>query len=271
MAVALVTAALAVLPASGAAVIACGDTITKDVKLKATLDCSAYPGNALEVGGDDVTIDLNRHKLIAQPASDYGINDQGFNRLTVKRGTITGAYHSIELFESNNVTLKRLNLNLQGSNDNYGVYAGELKHLHMKHVNVDNSNYAYYVYSATDVRLSHSKVTGNDPAVTYGVYFGSSSGRTRVEIDDVRVNHADYGMYLYGASKHFTVTDSTANDAGYAGFYFANTLSPHEYTAKRNTANGTGDYGFYAANKVRGRHNVAKNHSVENCVKVRCN
>jgi hypothetical protein len=264
-------AVLVAMPSSAAAAVSCGDTLTHDVKLHEDLDCAGYPSNTLTVGHNGITINLNGHDVHGQPVSDYGIVDHGYDGVTIKNGSITATLHSLDLLEASNVTLSHLDLNLQGPNENYGVYAGEMKHLHMTDVNVDDPYYAYYVYDSLDARLAHSRVTGSDPATSAGVYFGNNTGLHSGEVHDVRVNHAQYGIYVYGATKHFEVTDSMANGAGYAGFYIANGgFSPRKYKVSDNTANGTGDYGFYANEQVAGSNNTAKHHSVKNCRKVNC-
>ena len=266
-----VLVAAALLPAGAEAAPACGDSLNQDVKLHDDLDCSAYAADALEIVHNGVTVDLNGHKLIGPPSDHYGVDaSAGYDNLVIKDGTIEGFYHSVELVDNEDVTLSKLKIRLGGSNDDYGVYAGGQRHLRMSHLTIDNANYGLYVYDSKDYSLRHSKVTGNDVANTYGVYLGSNDQNHTGVVDDVQVNGAYYGFYIYGETSGFKVTDSTASHGGYAGFYLANDYPTREYTFSDNTANDNTEYGFYAGKRVSGHGNRAKDNGTENCLKVNC-
>jgi parallel beta-helix repeat protein len=67
--------------------VACGDTITQSVKLTTDLHCATSDG--LDIGGNNVTIDLGGHTIYG--ASPYnGIADTGYPYATIKNGSITG-------------------------------------------------------------------------------------------------------------------------------------------------------------------------------------
>ena len=260
---------------AGASALSCGATLDHDVKLKEDLDCSGYPGDvSLAIDANNVAVDLNGHKLIGPPDDNNGISSAGFNGLTVKNGTIKGYDEAIYLYDAaRDITLKDLKLRLLGSNDASGVYVGDARDLRVSQVDIDNAEYAAYIYDARkNTVLSDINVTGSDPAETYGIYIGTGmTGNYTGAVRDVRVNGAYYGFYIYGNTDGFDITDSAANNAGYAGFYIANdSADPRKYTLSDNTANGAGQYGFFAAKNVKGSGNRANGAGNEDCVKVHC-
>jgi parallel beta-helix repeat protein len=84
-------------PASAAAGVSCGDTITTDVTLHHNLvNC---PNNGLLIGADNVTLDLNYHTIDGDgkptggcdPQTDFcdvGIANFGYDRVTVVHGSL---------------------------------------------------------------------------------------------------------------------------------------------------------------------------------------
>lgn len=256
------------VPTSAYADPACGDSLNQDVKLHQDLDCSAYAGNALEIVHKGVTVDLNGHKLIG-PASQYhGIDGSaGYDNLAIKDGTIEGFYHAVELFGNKDSTISKLKIELGGTNDDYGVYVGEAPRLHMSKITIHNADYGFYLYHAAHLKLVHSKVTGGDPSDFYtGVYGSDSAGR----IDDVHVKGANYAFYLYSLTAGYEVTDSSANDGGYVGFYVANAHPNANSTLSHNTANDNDEFGFRADRDAHGSHNRAKGNGTKNCRHVHC-
>lgn len=266
--------AAALLSPTSASALSCGATLDHDVKLKEDLDCSAHSGDALVIDANNVKVDLNGFRLIGPPASYAGVTSPGFNDLTVKNGTIRGFDYSIYLYNSaRDIALQDLNLKLQGTNDGYGVYVGDAKNLRVSHVDIDNADYAVYIYSSREnTNVSHVRVTGSDPAGTYAIYIGTGmTGNYTGTVHDVKANGAYYGFYVYGTTTGFKVTDSVANNAGYAGFYVANgSADPRKYTLSDNTANGAGTYGFFADKNVPGSGNTASGAGTDDCVKVHC-
>jgi hypothetical protein len=274
MAVAMAGVVALIAPGGASAALDCGDALDRDVKLKEDLDCSAYNGDALVIDANNVEVNLNGFRLIGPPADYSGVTSDGFNDLTVKNGTIKGFDYSIYLYNpAEDIALRDLNLKLQGTNDGYGVYVGNAKNLSVSHVDIDNADYAVYIYSSRrNTNVSHVRVTGSDPAVTYAIYIGTgTTGNYTGTVHDVKANGAYYGFYVYGTTTGFEVTDSVANNAGYAGFYVANgSADPRKYTLSDNTANGAGTYGFFADKNVPGSGNGASGAGTADCVKVHC-
>jgi parallel beta-helix repeat protein len=81
-------------PASAEA-LACGQSVTTSVTLQADLlDCA---GDGLVVGADGITIDLNGHTIAGSQAGD-GIDDAaGYDRVTIRNGTIRSFANGVRL------------------------------------------------------------------------------------------------------------------------------------------------------------------------------
>jgi hypothetical protein len=244
----------------------CGDSITKDRKLKADLDCSAFAGNALEIASNGVTLDLNGHTLTGIPSAHYGIDASGgANRIKVKNGTIEGFYHAVELLGNRKARLSKLRIELALPTHDYGVYAGETRRLSMRNIEVSNPLYGFYLYENRRLKLRKSEVAGAD------VYIGvnaDGSGR----IDDVEVTGAEYGFYLYEdlLSAILKVTDSKATNGEFAGFNIGNGNERKSIFVQDNVAKDNDQYGFYAPKRPPGDGNRASGNGTEDCHNVKC-
>jgi hypothetical protein len=245
----------------------CGDVIKQDVKLTHDLNCTASSTNGLVIGKDGVDVNLNGHKLIGPVSGYYGIdNSNGYDGLSVRNGTIKGFGYGVYSYFGSKLNLSELNINLKGTNDNYGVYAQYGLSTHIDRVTVDNAAYGFYMYDNDGLRLTRSKATGNDSSTTYGLYDGYSVGK----VDHFRASGAYYGAYVYSQTNGYTISNSTFNNAGNTGIYVSNStpLWQYRYTLTKNTANSAGSYGFYASYDVRGSGNSAKGAGTQNYYNV---
>jgi parallel beta-helix repeat protein len=79
---------LALAPASAFAThVSCGETITTDTTLDSDLiDC---PGNGIEIGADNITLDLNGHTIDGTGLGD-GVANVAYIGATIQGGTIEG-------------------------------------------------------------------------------------------------------------------------------------------------------------------------------------
>jgi nitrous oxidase accessory protein NosD len=88
---ALLAAGAMVAPANAQARtrhVSCGETITTDTTLAA--DVTNCPDDAIVIGGDDVTLDLNGH-TVGGKGTGVGIDDTaGHSGVTIESGTVTG-------------------------------------------------------------------------------------------------------------------------------------------------------------------------------------
>ena len=260
----LATGALTLgVPAASAAQPQCGATIKHDVKLTHDLDCHATSTNGLNIGADGVDIDLNGHVIIGPASSNSGIyNGSGFDGVTVTHGRIRGFNYGIYNYYGSKLTVSRLTINLQGTNDDYGVYLEYSLSPHLDQVTVNNAAYGFYLYDNDRMNLTHSKVTGSDPSTTYGLYDNLSTG----SVDGLTADGAEYGAYVAGETSGYTIKNSTFNDAGTTGINVGNStpLFKYRYTLTKNTANDAGTYGFYASYDVDGSGNKASGAGTKN-------
>jgi hypothetical protein len=91
IAVAAVTAAVAIAPQANAAQPSCGATITKDTTL--TGDVTGCHGVGIRIGAGGITLDLNGHTVSSAAKRNpkaHGILNEGYDRLTVRGGTVSG-------------------------------------------------------------------------------------------------------------------------------------------------------------------------------------
>jgi hypothetical protein len=86
-------------PASAAS-LSCGTVLLASVTLTENLDCTGYTaGNALNVGADDVTVDLNGYEILG-PGDIYntfGVADVGYNDFTVADGSFSNFDVDVDL------------------------------------------------------------------------------------------------------------------------------------------------------------------------------
>ncbi|UJA21269.1 hypothetical protein HJD18_14320 [Thermoleophilia bacterium SCSIO 60948] len=225
-------------------------------------------GPGLDIADDGVTIDLNGKKLIGPAGSYYGIDSNEYDGLVVKNGTLEGWDSGIYGYYSSRMRLSDLEINLGGTNDDYGVFSQYAVDVKMNKVTVDNASYGFYLYSIDGLKLTDSKVTGSDDSTTYGLYDYNTVGT----VDNLRANGAYYGAYVGGETGGYRILDSKFNNAGYAGAYVSNStpLYRYRYTLTKNTANNAGTYGFYAGYDTRGAGNRATGAGTQDCRSVPC-
>ena len=253
-------------PAHGA--LECGDEIKKDIKLKETLDCSGDSFNALQIVKNDVTVDLNGKKVIANSSYSPIYNDDGYDNLTVKDGTLEGGVYGIYNYYGSYANFSNLKIDPEGDDSGYGIYQQYSIAPKATNVTVKSPSYGWYGYSNASLKLKNFTVTDDNNDNGYGVYESYSSGT----IDKLKANKANYGAFFSSNSSGLTIKNSVMNDAGYAGIYVSNSspLFDYKYTLKDNTANDSEQYGFYANYDTFGGGNKAKGADAENCYNVPC-
>jgi hypothetical protein len=94
----------------------CGQVITRSVHL--THDLTGCRGDGLVVGADGLTIDLGGHRIVASAARratgcgdlgrGCGINDSGFNDITVEHGVISRFPDGVDVIDARNVRVRRM-------------------------------------------------------------------------------------------------------------------------------------------------------------------
>jgi hypothetical protein len=93
----------------------CGDTITRDTRLKNDLvNC---PGNGIVIGADNITLDLNGHTVDGDSVvgceelytCDFGVdNTAGHHGVTIKDGSIREFATAVVVLGANHNRLRRL-------------------------------------------------------------------------------------------------------------------------------------------------------------------
>jgi hypothetical protein len=291
------TALLAVLalgaPAAAQAV-TCGDIVTKNLTLKADLDCSAGGTGGLVVGAPKIAIDLNGHSIIGSGGADQyeGIENDGYDGVTIENGSIKNFQDDVLLLNAsrNKVTHMHLSLN------DYGLYNGINSTYGTANLftsnKINRANYGIYSASGSANKVYKNKLI----AANYGVYTNSESQ------DRINNNHSsgfsittngfwsqsDYGTSykgdianngyrgFYATAPTDVVYDSVkANSNGFAGIYIENN-KPTDYgersaTVSNSTANDNAEYGMYSQYGIPSKHNTALGNDYYNCVLVRCN
>jgi hypothetical protein len=115
-------------------ILECGDTVTSSVTLAADLLCPTVTGFALNVVGNNITVDGNGHRIIA-PLASAGLFVEGSN---------------------NTIREMRINGILNGA----GIMAYEAPNVHILYNDVSNNSQGIVVYADSNP-LNGAKITNN--------------------------------------------------------------------------------------------------------------
>jgi hypothetical protein len=213
-----------VLPAAAAALLlvgsaaakssalTCGTVVTSNTTLASDLNCSGYSGDALGVGADNVTVNLNGH-TITSDGSHAGVASGGYDGVTVQNGKITNAADAVDIEGSSNSSVK----NLKIMNVETGVFGGGLDNFSVSNVSVTNATGTGIDVedvdgaSVTNFTTSNAKsgvfVGGVDNVtVANGAVDGSTDGAVEVEdfdggsISNITVTNSEEGVGAIGGS-----------------------------------------------------------------------
>ena len=150
----------------------CGSTIENDATLTADMDCSRASTDGLNPM-QDVTIDCNGYSIIGGGAYK-GINNRGYNGVTVKNCNIYGFETGIYATNSNGLTITNNNISRNYASANSGIYLED-------------------VYDST---ISNNYVYNNDVGIhLVGSYQNTISSNT-VEDNNRRGEYSGYGILL---------------------------------------------------------------------------
>ena len=187
----------------------CGDVITQDTKLDSDLiDC---PGDGLEIGADNVTLDLNGHTVDgdgdARPGlgCDTGIRNGGFDNcsrqdaghggVTIRNGTVREFAHGVQVIIADHNSLLHLRLY-----DNSG-FGGIVTYL-MSNGRIqgnralDNNSAGIAVYEPQGRTTIAGNVLGRNTG--YGIELAGGVAGDRFEGNVAFGNSAD-GFFLFSA------------------------------------------------------------------------
>jgi hypothetical protein len=265
--------------------VTCGEVITQDTKLDNDLiNCPPDEelGAAIVIGADDVTLDLNRHTIGGggDPLHSRGIeNTGGYDRLTVKNGTVEGFAYPLLISGADNVVT---NVNVEGR---AGVRANVTFGFQITRSVINGG-----AIGGIGVRGSGPfRIEGN--VVTEGIRVESADSQTNVVIRRNEVVRSGDGGYcaicLYVDGSGAVVEHNYATAGLEVGIYATGGLIRHNLVehnrvdgiqaggaavVSHNTANYNGNLGIEAdPTVIDGGGNRAKgNGNPLQCVNVFC-
>ena len=219
-AIALLLSALAVLaPAASAAPArapACGSVVKASVTL--TRDIGPCPGDGLVVGASGITIDLNGHAVTGTTSDDggdpescsCGINGLGgFDRVTVRGGSIEGFYDGANFIDADGVVVRDMTLRRHYENaveirrGSGGVVTGST---------LADSYRGLMLVDARSMRVTDDTFAGNEHAGLAAFVVTDSVVRGAY----VPARGGDYGLELVNSSGNL-LTGNRIRDGGADG------------------------------------------------------
>jgi hypothetical protein len=131
----------------------CGSTITNDTNLTGDLlDCA---GNGLNIGADNITVDCQGHKIdYCSSVFGYGINNTGFNNVTIK-----------------NCVIKQTNISIDSA---YGIYLNSANSSKITNNSINTTSTSIYVISAVGNK-GCGNIVNNGISQPDGNYIGSTT------------------------------------------------------------------------------------------------
>jgi hypothetical protein len=162
-------------------VLACGNTITSNVKL--TADVTGCTGDGLIVGADNVTIDGGGHSLLGASSRFSGIVVDGHRNVRIKNVTVGNFCVGVDIGNSTGVTLSNVVIDF---NQCAFVSISDSERVSISGSTFSSSGGAGVIISSSDkVKLMNNQLGGAD------------SGFVFIEVDGARVvRNASNGTYL---------------------------------------------------------------------------
>jgi len=200
----------------------CGSTIENDVTLTADMDCSGANTDGLNPM-QDVTIDCNGYSIIGGGAYK-GINNRGYNGVTVKNCNIYGFEQGIYSSGGSGLSITNNNVSLNTALTGSGI------HLDYVYDSTISNNYVYdndigiYLFGSYQNTVSTNTVEDNNygGGITgYGIVLEDScSGGCEDSYDNsltnnIVIGHSVAGIYSYYAyDNNITGGEIYNNDEG---------------------------------------------------------
>jgi parallel beta-helix repeat protein len=285
---------------ANASIVECGDVITqRHVTLDRDLDCQE--GDGLIIGRNNVTIDLNGHRISGRGVA---IRNQGFNKVTVLNGTLgpldgtsivvhdaaNMAFRDLQIagccpagfhvIDSRRVSIEDSVLNdveislirsrnnvlrrnhISNSNtDGLGLIDADSNRIEENTIGPNELNGAW-------VSGSRNKIRGNTFTGHHyrgGLRVVAGKGNT-VEGNDASLGNL-VGILVHAEAANTLISGNTARANRTDGIHV---LSPST-TISNNTANDNGGWGIFAVPGVRDRGgNTAEGNGLGQCENVSC-
>ncbi len=225
------------IPASAAS-LSCGTVLLASVTLTENLDCTGYTaGNALNVGADDVTVDLNGYEILGPGDlyNTYGVADVGYNDVTVEDGSFSNFDVDIDLQGLTGAAVDRVKTTDHTVEYNTAVDGEYVSELAVLGLFSSDSYTAVNLYASEDSTVAYSRMV----STFVGIEDQLGSDNTWAHNSIVNVDYA--GVYMYEETSD-VARDNTINGTGADG------IEDEEgsgNTITKNTLNGLYD-GVYS-------------------------
>ncbi len=256
----------------------CGSVVTTDVRLTADLEC---PGPGLLIGADGVRIDLGGHTL-SGPGDGVGIDGNGgFDRFTVRNGTISGFLHGIDLVETDHGRIVQVVVTGNGRGINISRSIGmEVDRVVIDGNRFDGLSVAFSEQTSVRRPITRNGVSGINELASlgstydrdvvvdnelHGITVSQSEGLTiaRTEASGNGGDGIDLGFWTFGATLDGNATSGNAADG--VG------IDEPGSTIRRHTAHANALTGIAAAaGTVDGGRNRASGNGAADCTNVAC-
>jgi len=179
--------------------VSCGDYITRDITLKANLNCSVSTGyNAINVVANNITIDLNGFTLSGDSGL-AGIAIYEHENLTVKNGIVIGFWAGVNATRSNKLTINNVNfqnvgvgITSQGSN-NAVIRDNKFIQTRSRAISLSAS---FKGYSTNHNTISNNEFFRANSAITI---CGGTAQYNKI-INNLIWKSADHGIHLNNSS-----------------------------------------------------------------------
>jgi len=209
----------------------CGDTITENLTLIDSLDCSRSGSNGLIVGVDNVTLDCNDSSILGD-GSNSGLSLTSRSGVTIKNCTISNFQNGILLVTSNNnqVLSNEINDNSRGiivtspTNAELGGYNTVDGNTLVNNVIGIATKTAGNIITNNNISTDSVKDTAEGIVSTTSMYsgnYGIDLRRTgRVYPENNYLSGNEYGLNVWDGVINFTVENDRYHDNTY-GIYLS--------------------------------------------------
>jgi parallel beta-helix repeat protein len=210
------------------AAVACGDLIIAKTKLESNLDCSEYEGDALVIGADDVTIDLNGYTILSNGTGYAAIFGAGFSGTTIKNGAISGFEVGVLLFNASNSEIKRLSFMQQSTNgiailDSRSVFISDVQ-TSLLPLTIDGETVAVFLFNVDTATIERVSAEG-------GFYGLMSIGGTKNYINgNSFTNVAHVGVRLLKNRGSVIENNQVVGDLNYPCYSAIDVVAPEAST-----------------------------------------
>ncbi|GAA1737868.1 right-handed parallel beta-helix repeat-containing protein [Nonomuraea bangladeshensis] len=257
----------------GETTVACGQVITKSIKL--ANDLHNCPGNGLEVGAANITIDLNGHTIdgsgILRPFSGIdnsqaGSRPTGYSGVTIKNGTLTDFGTGVTLANgANRNVVQHILATVNGT----GISVRNVDRPHINYSAATGASVGIRLESVTNARVERNAALYN----VNGILVTGTSRGTVLYRNSV-VNNARDGILV---DPTVTNTRIDNNDANGNGTLFNEDGIDVDATdaatvIRNNRVRNNRDYGIEATPGVTdgGGNHASGNGNAAQCLNIAC-